>query len=197
MPRSIGKLRLVMALVLATAAPALQARDAASPAARPEPDAAANGEVYRLGPGDKLRITVFNVEAITGEYTISSGGQVAVPLLGAVRAEGATTQQLADAIRTGLDGTYVKDPRITVEVLSYRPFYILGEVNQPGEFAYKPNLTLEQAVATAGGYTYRAARKKAYLRRAGEDEQVVRFGRESRVIYVHPGDTIRIGERYL
>ncbi len=186
-----------MALVMATAAPALQARDAASPAARPGQDTTAQGEVYRLGPGDKLRITVFNVESITGEYTISSGGQVAVPLLGAVRADGATTQQLADAIRTGLDGTYVKDPRITVEVLSYRPFYILGEVNQPGEFAYKPNLTLEQAVATAGGYTYRAARKKAYLRRAGEDEQVIKFGRESRVIYVHPGDTIRIGERYL
>lgn len=156
----------------------------------------AETETYRLGPGDRLRITVFNVDDLTGEYSISPAGNVAIPLAGDVPASGNTTEALSASIREKLTGAYVRDPKVTVEVIAYRPFYILGEVNQPGEFAYRPNITVEQAVAAAGGYTYRAARKKAYLRRTGGGESLVKFGKDAPVVYVMPGDTIRIGERY-
>ncbi|MBT0668697.1 polysaccharide export protein [Novosphingobium profundi] len=199
MPRPVLPLSLLVIAGLALpAGPASsQASATVQAAAASQPGSSPDGlETYHLGPGDKLRITVFNVADISGEYAVSSSGLVAIPLLGAIRADGETTQSLTAAIRAGLAGTYIKDPRVTVEIVDYRPFYILGEVNHPGEFSYKPNLTLEQAVATAGGYTYRAARKKAFLRRAGKEEEIVRFGQESKVVYVLPGDTIRIGERY-
>jgi polysaccharide export outer membrane protein len=150
---------------------------------------------YGLAAGDKLRITVYSEPALTGEYAINSAGNVAFPLIGDVPAKNGSVEKLAAAITTKLAGGYVKDPRVSVEVLNYRPYYILGEVNKPGEFPYSVNLTIEQAVAAAGGYSYRANKRYAIIRRANEAEEhsVDLRGRPS---YVLPGDTIRIGERY-
>lgn len=150
---------------------------------------------YGLAAGDKLRITVYSEPALTGEYAINSAGNVAFPLIGDVQAKAESVEQLAAAISAKLAAGYVKDPRVSVEVLNYRPYYILGEVNKPGEFPYSVNLTIEQAVAAAGGYSYRANKRYAIIRRANEPEEhsVDLRGRPS---YVMPGDTIRIGERY-
>lgn len=150
---------------------------------------------YKLAAGDKLRITVYSEPALTGEYAINSTGNVAFPLIGDVPASNGPVEQLAAAITAKLAQGYVKDPRVSVEVLNYRPYYILGEVNKPGEFPYSVNLTIEQAVAAAGGYSYRANKRYAIIRRANEPEEhsVDLRGRPS---YVMPGDTIRIGERY-
>ncbi|MDB5701415.1 MAG: polysaccharide export protein [Sphingomonadales bacterium] len=150
---------------------------------------------YALSAGDKLRITVYSEPALTGEYAINSAGNVAFPLIGDIPAANGPVEKLADAITAKLARGYVKDPRVSVEVLNYRPYYILGEVNKPGGFPYSVNLTIEQAVAAAGGYSYRANRRYAIVRRANEPEEhsVDLRGRPS---YVLPGDTIRISERY-
>jgi polysaccharide export outer membrane protein len=151
-------------------------------------------EAYTLGAGDKLKINVFNLGEISGEYTIGPAGSVAFPLIGDIKAAGLTTVALSDSIRTKLSEGYVKDPNVTIEVLAYRPYYILGEVNHPGEFPYVADITVEQAIAAAGGYTYRASKHSAFLRRSGGRVRAVKFGQDP--IYVMPGDTIRIGERY-
>jgi polysaccharide biosynthesis/export protein len=150
---------------------------------------------YGLAAGDKLRITVYSEPALTGEYAINSTGNVAFPLIGDVSAANGSVEKLAAAISAKLAQGYVKDPRVNVEVLNYRPYYILGEVNKPGQFPYSVNLTVEQAVAAAGGYSYRANKRYAIVRRANDAEEhsVDLRGRPS---YVMPGDTIRIGERY-
>jgi polysaccharide export outer membrane protein len=150
---------------------------------------------YNLAAGDKLRITVYSEPGLTGEYAINSSGNVAFPLIGDVPATSGPVEKLAAVITSKLASGYVKDPRVNVEVLNYRPYYILGEVNKPGQFPYSVNLTIEQAVAAAGGYSYRANMRYAIVRRAnGAQEYSVDLrGRPS---YVQPGDTIRIGERY-
>lgn len=150
---------------------------------------------YPLGAGDKLRITVYNEPNLTGEYNITTSGTVAFPLIGSVVAGGGTIEDVTRAITTRLAAGYVNDPRVSVEVLNYRPYYILGEVARPGEFAFVSGMTVEQAVAAAGGFTYRANRKKLFIRRARAAEERTVVVREQPV-QVQPGDTIRIGERY-
>ena len=149
---------------------------------------------YPLAAGDRIRITVFNEPTLTGEYNVTSQGTIAFPLIGTVPADGQTTDQVSAAIRAKLGAGYVNDPRVSTEVLSYRPYYILGEVNKPGEYPFSNGLTVEQAVATAGGFTYRANRGKVFLRRRKMDERTVTLS--SAPTQVLPGDTIRVGERY-
>lgn len=150
---------------------------------------------YVLAPGDKLRITVYSEAALTGEYAINSAGNVAFPLIGDVLARNSTVEDLAAAITARLSNGYVKDPRVSVEILNYRPYYILGEVNKPGEYPYAVNLTIEQAAAAASGYSYRANKRYAFVRRANEAQEYS-VDLRGRPVYVLPGDTIRIGERY-
>jgi len=150
---------------------------------------------YHLGSGDKLRITVYNEPALTGEYNVTPAGAVAFPLIGAVDAANHTIEQVTADIARRLDPGYVHDPRVSIEVLNFRPFYILGEVNHPGEYPYSSGLTVEKAVALAGGFTYRANSRVVFLRRNnGPDEGSVSL--RGTPIGVQPGDTIRIGERY-
>lgn len=149
---------------------------------------------YRLGPADKVRVTVFGEEDLTGEFTVGAGGALAFPLIGEVRAQGRTTVELQDAIAQGLRQGYILEPRVSVEVLTYRPFYILGEVNGPGEYPYTSNLTVLNAVATAEGFTYRADTRRVYIRRAGETGETAY--RLTSTTPVAPGDTVRIGERF-
>jgi len=161
--------------------------------------AAQNGSAqaggYHLGAGDKLRITVYNEPALTGEYSVTPAGAVAFPLIGTVNVADHTIEQVTADITHRLDGGYVQDPRVSVEVLNFRPFYILGEVNKPGEYPYSSGLTVDKAVALAGGFTYRANSRVGFLRRDnGPAEGSVAL--RGTPVAVQPGDTIRIGERY-
>ena len=149
---------------------------------------------YKLGSGDKIRVIVFGETDLSGEFSVSGEGKVALPLIGEIPAAGDNASQLQDRITEALANGYLKKPRVSVEVLSFRPYYILGEVGKPGEYPYVNGMTVDRAVATASGYTYRANHKKAYIKRANssrEEEVLLNQG-----ILIQPGDTIRIAERY-
>jgi len=147
---------------------------------------------YRLGPGDQLRITVFNEAELTGQYVVGSQGSISYPLVGDVRAAGLTVLEFTEALQQALT-EYIRQPNVSVEVANYRPFFILGEVQRPGTYPYSANLTVLNAVATAGGFTYRANRGRVYIRHANETEE--RVYPLTIATPVLPGDTVRIGER--
>lgn len=150
--------------------------------------------VYTLGPGDRLRIVVFGEPSLTGEYAVDGAGAIAYPLLGQVAATKKTTGALRNEITTLLGAQYVRDPKVSVEVINYRPIYILGEIARPGEFAFIEGLTAYALVAKAGGFTYRANQKVIFIRHEGQSaEQSYAL---SGTVPIRPGDTIRIGERY-
>lgn len=147
-----------------------------------------------LGPSDKVRIRVYGESDITGEYEVDNNGFVSVPLAGRVKAAGLTTRQLERAVASALSKGLLRDPRVNVEIATYRPFYILGEVKRAGEYPYKSGLTVLDAVASAGGYTYRANESKVVIRRAGSSvEETIPLNAP---VPVFPGDNIRIPERY-
>ena len=148
---------------------------------------------YQLGPGDKLVISVFNQEDLTGEYAINGAGRFFMPFIGNVDAKGLTITELTDLIVNKLKPDYLVNPRVSIEVLNFRPFYIIGEVNAPNSYPYVEGMTYLNAVAIAGGYTYRAKKGYAMVRR-NEDQD----GKEQKVDMtssVMPGDIIRIVER--
>lgn len=150
-------------------------------------------EAYQLGAGDKVRVTVFNEPSLTGEFQVSSAGALSLPLIGEVEAAGRTVSELQRAVEAKLRDGYLLDPRVNAEILTYRPFYILGEVGAPGTYPYSAGLTVLNAVATAGGFTYRANTGRVYIRRANATGEVAyRLTSQTRIA---PGDTIRIGER--
>lgn len=152
--------------------------------------------VYRLDAGDRISITVFGEESLSREYAITPQGDLAFPLLGDIPVAEMTVSDLQTTLRERLGEGYVNDPRVTVEVLNYRPFYILGEVGKAGEFPFSDGLTVMQAVALAGGFTYRAERKRIFILRDGQTKEEVYDISDGRAVYVAPGDTIRVGERY-
>lgn len=152
------------------------------------------GEHYVLGPTDKLRVTVFGEEALSGDYIIGSDGRLSLPLVGNITAIGLTVSQLQDAISAAYKNGYVKDPKVTAEVISARPFFIMGEVKTPGQYPFVAGLTALNAVATAGGFTYRAKTNVVFIRHTNQvDEDKVELLPTTQVL---PGDTIRIEERW-
>jgi protein involved in polysaccharide export with SLBB domain len=151
-------------------------------------------ESYVLGPNDRIRLKVYGEADITGEYEVDSNGQVSIPLAGHIPAAGLTTKQLERSITSALAKGIVRDPRVNVEVALYRPYYILGEVKKGGEYPYRVGLTVMDAVASAGGFTYRANENKVYLRRSGAGVEEV-YALDAPIL-VFPGDNIRIPERY-
>jgi len=163
-----------------------------------EPDkTAASGDHadYRLGAGDKVKISVFGEETLSGEFLVPGGvGTISFPLIGDVKASGLTVGELQTEIVGKLKPDYLKDPRVSVEVLNYRPFYILGEVGHPGEYPYTNGLTVLNAVATANGFTYRANTHTVYIKRAGDSAEIQM--KLDTTTSVEPGDTNRIGERF-
>jgi polysaccharide export outer membrane protein len=165
---------------------------ASAPAAVVVP--AAREQPYTLDAGDKLRVVVFGQDGITNSYTVDAGGKVNLPLIGAVTARGLTNQQLAGAIAARLKQGYVREPHVSVEVETYRPFFILGEVTTPGQYPYVANLTAETAIAIAGGFAPRAFKTTVELtRKVGG--QLVRS--QVPLDYpVRPGDTILVKERW-
>ncbi|UPK03350.1 polysaccharide biosynthesis/export family protein [Bradyrhizobium sp. 170] len=158
------------------------------------PPSTSSAEGYILGPNDRIRLKVYGEADITGEYEIDNGGKVSIPLAGHIKAAGTTTRQLEKAIASALAKGIVRDPRVNVEIAQYRPYYILGEVKKSGEYPYRNGLTVLDAVASAGGFTYRANENKVYLRRAGAGaEEILPLDAP---VPVFPGDNIRIPERY-
>lgn len=149
---------------------------------------------YALSGGDRVRVVVFGDPALGGEFTIGGSGYISLPLIGEVDVRGLTSTQLQDRITARLADGYLKDPRVAVEVLSTRPFYILGEVNKPGQYAFANGLTVLGAVAQAGGYTYRAKTRKVMIKHAGSDAEIATDVTPATM--VAPGDTIRIKERW-
>lgn len=150
---------------------------------------------YRLGSGDQLKITVYGEERLTGTFPVNGQGNVAYPLLGEVPAAGKTLHELERQLAAGLSDGFVNNPSVTVEVANFRPYYILGEVTKPGEYAFSDGLTVFSAVARAGGFTYRADKKRVYIHhKAAGEETLYRLEGNTPV---QPGDTIRVGERIL
>jgi polysaccharide export outer membrane protein len=150
---------------------------------------------YQLTAGDKVKITVFNEPDLSGEFQVNDSGHVALPLAGEVPAAERTLPEFKNEVIKTLRGRFVKNPRVAVEVMNYRPFNVIGEVRNAGQYPYRPGLTVQDAVAMAGGYTYRANTRTLYVRRtnAGGEDTVQTDSDRAPVL---PGDNIRVPERY-
>jgi polysaccharide biosynthesis/export protein len=149
---------------------------------------------YHLGPGDQVRIITFGEETLTGEFRVNDSGNIALPLLGAVHAAGLSPAELETSVGGALQrAKLVHSPSVAVEVIAYRPIYVLGEVNKPGQYSYQPGMTVVTAAAVAGGFTYRAVDGYAAIVRTIEGRAVE--GRASRQSYIQPGDVITVLER--
>ena len=151
-------------------------------------------EPYTLDTGDRLRVVVFGQDGLSNTYIVDATGKIAMPLIGAVPVRGCTTGQLSRAIADRLRNGFVREPHVAVEVEAYRPFFILGEVIAPGLYPYVPNMTVETAVAIAGGYTPRAYRWDAEVSRSASG--VTSRQKVPVIAQVRPGDTITISERW-
>ncbi|MEM8987119.1 MAG: polysaccharide biosynthesis/export family protein [Pseudomonadota bacterium] len=167
-------------------------KDKAREAAEAEPQAAFQSD-FRLDTGDKLRVIVFGEPDLTGAFAVGDTGEVALPLIGAVAARGLSLRELETRIAERYADGFLNAPRVAVEVTSYRPFYILGEVENGGAYPYSAGLTVMTAVAKAGGYTYRANRRRAVITRADGRIEKVTVGPET---IVFPGDVVRVPERF-
>jgi polysaccharide export outer membrane protein len=157
---------------------------------------AVNGgaEDYRLGAGDRLKLTVFNEPTLSGEFAVAAGGSLSLPLVGDIPVIGKKVTEVSSEIQSALANGYLRDPKVSLEIITYRPFFILGEVKLPGQYPYASGMTALNAIAIAQGFTPRAERSVVFIRRAGADsEQAFRISPDLRV---WPGDTIRLGERY-
>jgi polysaccharide export outer membrane protein len=149
---------------------------------------------YHLDAGDKLRVVVYGQEGLTNTYAIDAGGSITMPLIGPVPARGRTPAGLAAEIAAKLRGGFIRDPSVAVEIEAYRPFFILGEVAAPGQYPYVPNMTVESAVAIAGGFSPRARRDSVTVTHtdaSGSGRFVVPLGTS-----LNPGDTVLVGERW-
>ena len=158
---------------------------------------AANSEStssYLLNNGDKIKVIIFGHSDLSGEYQIDGAGEISLPLVKSIWAAGLTTSELETAISNRLAPDYLKNPKVSVLLVSQRPFYILGEIKSPGSYPYSPDTTVLKAVATAGGYTYRARKNKIIITRAstGQKEKIS----DAAETLVQPGDVIEVPERF-
>ncbi len=148
---------------------------------------------YRLNAGDRLNIVVFGHEDVSGEFQIDGGGHITMPLLGQVAAANRTVTQLQAEITAALDKDYIVNPRVSLEVLNYRPFYILGQVNAPGSYPYVAGMDVRQAIAIAGGFTRRARTSTVTVIR--ETTQGTVELEAAPDVPILPGDTIEVDRR--
>ena len=148
---------------------------------------------YTLDSGDRIRVVIFRHEDLSGEFELDGSGSFAMPLIGTVSAAGLTTRQLEDRIATKLKDGYLVDPQVSIEVLNYRPFFILGEVNTPGQYPYASGMSVINAVALAGGFTYRAKEDAVEIQRGGSGAPSVVVTADTPIL---PGDIIRVPERF-
>jgi polysaccharide export outer membrane protein len=188
---AIGALRSAFAASPRSAPPTVVM---AAPAAYAEPAPIRYDAAYHLDAGDRLRVVVYGQEGLTNTYAIDAGGSITMPLIGSVPARGRTTAGLAAEIAAKLRRGFIREPSVAVEVEAYRPFFILGEVAAPGQYPYVPNMTVESAVAIAGGFSPRARRDRVTVTHtdaSGTARFVVPPGSS-----ISPGDTVLVGERW-
>ena len=164
--------------------------EAAEKTSRSDPPTFAGDVSYRLGTGDKVRVIVFDEEDLGGEFQIDDGGYIRLPLIGPLKAAGYSPHDLETRIASALGDGYLNAPRVSVEVTDYRPFYIIGEVNKPGQYAYVNDMTAMNAVALGGGYTIKARDSSVYIRHEGEKEE--REFPADAATKIHPGDVVRV-----
>ena len=155
---------------------------------------AAGSVEYRLGPGDLLRVVVFGHEDLSGEFEVKGSGHVSLPLIREVEAQGLTLRQFEQAVIDSLKPDFLINPRVSVDVLNYRPFYIIGEVKRPGSYPYVNGMTVVNAIALAGGYTYRAKENEVLITRAGDAGNKQEPADHQTVVL--PGDVIEVPERF-
>ena len=152
-----------------------------------------NGD-YILDAGDQIRILVYDEPDLTVERFITDDGKINFPLVGAISVTGKTTRQVQKLIHNGLKGDYLLNPSVQVDIITYRPFYIHGEVNNPGAYPYQPGLTVNQAVALGGGFTERASTSKMYIKKAFSTKKSRK--KVSLTYSVGPGDTLTIEQSF-
>ncbi|MCW3475472.1 polysaccharide biosynthesis/export family protein [Limobrevibacterium gyesilva] len=183
--RAVAALPLLGTLALAACAPG---RDLA-----PLPEAPSTA--YRLGPNDQVRVITFGEESLSEIFRVNDAGNIALPLVGLVKAQGLTTEELgtriADLLRSK---NLLRSPSVSVEVTEYRPVFVLGEVTRPGQVTYQPGMSVLSAIAVSGGYTYRAVENYAAIVRRIDDQPV--RGKVMPETLVRPGDIITVFERY-
>ncbi len=162
---------------------------------RPAPAAFHHGltQPYRLGAGDRIRVTVFEQESLTNTYAVDQSGYIAFPLIGSVPARGSTVQQMEAALAERLRQGYLRDPDVSVEIERYRPVFVMGEVGASGQYSYVPGLTVQKAVALAGGFSPRANQESVDITRDVNGK--VMTGRVRTSDPLLPGDTITVRER--
>lgn len=176
--RGIGRIVfLAIALILLAAGPA-----------------SAEDKAYTLGAGDKLRITVYNETDLSGEFEVSGQGSISVPLLGQVQVIGKTTAEVQAILTQKYGKDYLVNPSVSIEVLNYRPFFIIGEVNHPGSYPYVNGMTVINAVALAGGYTPRADHDGIKIKHSNQTTEQQQRAKEDTT--VQPGDVIEVTERF-
>jgi polysaccharide biosynthesis/export protein len=154
----------------------------------------AEGAAYHLGAGDRVHLTVFNEPQLSGDFSVMPEGTLSLPLIGNVPALGKTTTELSATIETEFANGYLRNPRVSMEVITYRPYFILGEVKAPGQYPYVSGSTVVNAIAVAQGYTPRAQKDFVLIRGYGEDKE--KKYRLTPDLRLRPGDTVRLLERY-
>ena len=152
------------------------------------------GGIYTLDAGDKVRVVVFGQDTLSNSYTVDASGRITMPLIGAVSAQGLTPMQLSGAIANQLRQRFIRDPSVAVEIEVYRPFFVLGEVTYPGQYPYVPNMTVEKAIAIAGGFTPRASKDRVSISRMAQGVSAsYAMPLQSPL---RPGDTVTVSERW-
>lgn len=183
------RLRIVAVSIAVAVAAGLSACGDRPPLQYPVPTLAGP---YRLDTGDALRVVVYDQPSLTNIYAVDQSGYVALPLIGDVAARGSTTDEVAQHISTRLASGYLRSPDVTVEVATYRPYFALGEVGNPGQYAYVPGMTAETAIAAAGGFTDRANKRIVRISRSLDGK--LHEGRIAVTEPIRPGDTVYVSE---
>ena len=147
-------------------------------------------DTYQLGTGDKLRVIVYGEDDLGGTFDVDGNGYVSMPLIGQVKVSGMSATQVERVMTQKFADGFLKEPRVNVEVTTYRPFYVLGEVNRPGSYPYVDGMSIQNAVADAGGYTQKAVESGYYIRHAGEAQET--YVSSDSLAKIYPGDVVRI-----
>jgi len=187
--------RLAVAGIFGLLVLAMASLVSSAPAMAQAPAAPAAGEDarYTLDAGDRVRLVVFGQKDLSGDFVVTGNGTLSLPLIGEVTVKGLTLRQIEAAIAGKLEPDYLKNPRVSAEVINYRPFYIIGEVKNPGTYPYVNGMRIVNAVAIAGGYTYRANEREMRITRAKGDGKPERVRPDTLVL---PGDVVEVTERY-
>lgn len=167
---------------------------ACAPGANLPPIGEYQSQGYRLGSGDQVRIITFGEDQLTGDFRVDDRGNIALPLLGNVKAEGTTPEQLGTNVGAELKRRkLLQDPSVSVEVVAFRPVFVLGEVAKPGQYPFQPGMTMLTTVAVAGGFTYRGVQDYASVVRTSNHNAVE--GKITPLSFIAPGDVINVFER--